>query len=89
VTGIYAPEEGRVDDTKVSYETLQKQLQNISKGDRVIIAGDFNVRVGKQPIPQVVRSFGKDPLNRNGCELRDFAHLQQLKNNMFFRKKDI
>jgi hypothetical protein len=33
VIGIYAPEEGRVDGTKVFYAFLQKQLQNISKGD--------------------------------------------------------
>jgi hypothetical protein len=86
---IYAPEDGRVDDTEVFYETLQKQLQNISKGDRVIISGDFNARVGNQPIPQVVGSFG-DHLIRNGCELRDFATNKNLKiTNTFYRKKDI
>jgi exonuclease III len=90
VIGIYAPEEGRVDYTEVFYETLQKQLQNISKGDGVIITGDFNARVAHQPIPRVVGSFGEDHLNRNGCEHRDFATYNNLKiTNMFYRKKDI
>jgi hypothetical protein len=62
-----------VEDTEVFYEPLQKHLQKISKGNRVIIAGDFNARVRNQPIPQVVGSFGADHVNRNGCEVRDFA----------------
>jgi hypothetical protein len=46
--------------------------------------------VGNQPIPQAVRSFGEDHLNRNGCELRDFATYNNLKiTNTFFGKKDI
>jgi len=34
-----------------------------------MICGDFNARVRKQPIPNVVGNFGEDCVNRNGQNL--------------------
>lgn len=90
IIGAYAPEEGKTEETELFYEELQKQINNISKGDYLIISGDLNARIGKIPIPEVVGAFGEDTLNRNGHELRHFAAYNELRiTNSFFRKRDI
>ncbi|XP_022204516.1 craniofacial development protein 2-like [Nilaparvata lugens] len=86
--GTYAPEEGKKEATIEFYEELQKQLTACNKADYVIVAGDLNARVGNQPIPQVVGTFGEYHLNENGRQLRDFCTYNELKiTNTFFRKK--
>lgn len=90
VVGVYAPEEGKYDETLLFYESLQKVLNTHIRTDYVIVAGDLNARVGSTPIPGVVGCFGEDVINRNGQELRQFASFNKLKiTNTFFRKKDI
>lgn len=90
VIGVYAPEEGRKAETMEFYECLQKQLTACKKTEYIIIAGDLNARVGNQPIPQVVGTFGECHLNENGRQLRDFCTFNELKiTNTFFRKKEI
>ena len=86
--GVYAPEEGREEETRRLYEQLQKEVDSYNKRDSLIISGDLNARVGNQPIPDVVGTFGEDCVNRNGQTLREFASFSGFKiTNTFFRKK--
>jgi len=37
---VYAPEEGKTEQTEEFYETLQDQIDKISKNDYIVVAGD-------------------------------------------------
>ena len=72
------------------YKQLQKEVDKYSKSDSLIISRDLNARVGNQPIPNVVGTFGEDCVNRNGQTLREFASFNDFKiANTFLRKKEI
>jgi len=57
IIGVYAPEEGREEETRRFYKQLQKEVDKYSKSDSLIISGNLNARVGNQPIPNVVGTF--------------------------------
>jgi len=42
---VYAPEEGKTEQTEEFFETLQDQIDKISKNDYIVVAGDYNARV--------------------------------------------
>jgi len=79
ITGVYAPEEGREEETRRFYKQLQKEVAKYNKSDSLIISGGLNARVGNQPIPNVVGTFGENCMNRNGQTLRDFASFNDFK----------
>ena len=56
---VYAPEEGKLEQTKEFYETLQDQVDKINKNDYFIVAGDYNARVGKIPIDGILGTIGE------------------------------
>jgi hypothetical protein len=90
IIGVYASEEGREEETRHFDEHLQKEVDKYSKSESLIISGDLNARVGNQPVPNVVGTFGEDCINRNGQTLREFASFNDFKiTNTFFRKRDI
>jgi len=75
---------------KCFYKQLQKEVDKYNKSDSLIISGDLNARVGNQPIPNVVGTFGEDCMNRNGQTLREFTSFNDFKiANTSFRKKEI
>ena len=85
IIGVYAPEEGREEETRRFYKHLQKEVDKYSKSDSLIISGDLNARVGNQPLPNVVGTFGEEHINRNGQTLREFASFNDFKiTNTFF-----
>jgi exonuclease III len=87
---IYAPEEGRNEDSDEFYETLQKEINSTNKNDYLILGGDLNARIGNNPIPDLIGTNGEPTLNKNGQALRDFVPFNELKiTNTFFRHKDI
>jgi Endonuclease/Exonuclease/phosphatase family. len=49
--GIYAPVEGKEQDTEEFYRDLQQSMDKTPQKENIILAGDFNGRVGNQPIP--------------------------------------
>lgn len=90
IVGVYAPEEGKIEDTTIFYDKLQQELNGIKNTENIIIGGDLNARVGNLPIPGIIGTFGENVINRNGEELRQFATYNRLKiTNTFYRKKDI
>ncbi len=90
IIGIYAPEEGKREETEIFYDQLQKQLEKNNKNDYIILCDDFNARVGNTSIPEIMGDNGEHHLNAYGKELRQFATMNHLEiSNTFFRKRDI
>ena len=65
-------------------------MDKIPKKEYIILAGDFNERIGNQPIPECIGTFGEQLTNHNGAASRDFCTFNKLKiTNSFYRHKDI
>jgi len=45
------------------------------KNENIILAADFNGRIGNQPIPECIGTYGEQVTNHNGAALRDFVLL--------------
>ncbi|PSN39147.1 hypothetical protein C0J52_21858 [Blattella germanica] len=63
VIGVYAPSNGNTMETEEFYKDLQCELNMANKTDYIIIAGDLNARIGKNPVLNVVGDNGEDVLN--------------------------
>lgn len=80
ITGVYAPEEGKNEETTQFYKRLQREID--------IVCGDLNARVGNNVIPQIMGPHEERHLNNNGEPLLHFAAHNSLRtSNTFFRKK--
>lgn len=89
ITGTYAPEEGKEEESEKFYNLLQKHIQANSK-DHILLAGDLNARIGKEPIKNLIGIHGEEHLNNNGRQLRELLTMNSLKiTNTFFKKRDI
>jgi len=87
---VYAPKEGKTEQTKEFYETLQDQIDKISKNDYNVVAGDYNARGGNIPIYGILGTNVEITTNSNGHKLKEFASVNELKiMNTFFRHKEI
>ena len=65
-------------------------MDKIPKKENIILAGDFNGRIGNQPIPVCIGTYGEKVTNHNGAALTDFCPFNKLKiTNSFYRHKDI
>jgi len=88
--GVYRPVEGKEQETEEFYRELQKSVDKIPKKENIILAGDFNARIGNQPIPECIGTYGEQVTNYNGAALRDFCAFNKLKvTNSFYRHKNI
>ena len=76
---VYAPEEGKTEQTEEFYETLQDQTDKISKNDYIVFAGDYNARVGNIPIDGILGTNGEITTNSNGHKVKEFASVNELK----------
>jgi len=56
---VYAPEEGKTEQTEEFYETLQDKIDKISKNDYIVVARDYNARVGNTPIDGILGTMLK------------------------------
>ena len=54
-------------------------MEKIPKMENIILAGDFNGRIGNQPIPEHIGPYGEQIIRRNGATLSDFCALNKLK----------
>jgi len=90
IVGVYAPVEGNEQETEEFYRELQQSMDKIPKKENIILAGDFNGRIGNQPIPECIGTYGEQVMNHNGAAFRDFCAFNKLKiTNSFYRHKDI
>ena len=46
IVGLYAPVERKEQDTEEFYRELQQSMEKIPKNENIILAGDFNGRMG-------------------------------------------
>ena len=70
----------------VSTNNYRKEVDKYSKSDGLMISGDLNARVGNQPIPNVIGTFGENCIPRNRKTLSEFASFNDLKiTNTFFK----
>ena len=76
---VSASEEGKLEQIEEFYETLQDQVDKINKNDYIIVAGDYNARVGKIPIDGILCTNGEITINNNGHKLKEFASVNELK----------
>ena len=87
---VYAPEEWKTEQTDEFYETLQDQIDKISKNDYIVVTGDYNARVGNIPIDGILCTNGEISTKSNGHKQNEFASVNELKiTNTFFRHKEI
>jgi len=77
--GLYATVEEKEQDTGKFYRELKRSTDKIPKKENIILTGDFNGRIGNQPIPECIRPYGEQVTNHNGAALRDFLHCINLK----------
>jgi len=87
---VFDPEEGRTEQTEEFYETLKDQINKINKNDYIIVAGDYNARVGKIPIDGILGTNGEITVDNNEHKLKEFASVNELKiMNTFLSHKEI
>jgi len=87
---VYAPEEGKIEQSEEFYEALQDQIDKISKNDYIVVTGVYNARVGNIPIDGILGTNGEISTKSNGHKLKEFASVNELKiTNTFFRHKEI
>jgi len=72
------PVEGKKKDTEEFYRELQQSIDKIPKNENIILAGDFNGRIGIQPIPECILTYGEQVTNHNGEALRDCYAFNEL-----------
>lgn len=88
---VYAPNE---DDTVANKEKFWDELTEITEDakGKIIIAGDFNSRVGKKDHKyyKEIGTHGEDKRNDNGKRMLQFCKMQNMIiTNTFFKHKDI
>jgi hypothetical protein len=76
---VYAPEEGKTEQTEEFCETLQDKIDKISKNYCIVVAGDCNARVGNIPIDGILGTNGEIATDSNGHKLKEFASVNEFK----------
>jgi len=65
-------------------------MDKIPKNENIILAGDLNGRIGNQPVPECIGTYGEQVTNHNRAALRDFCAFNKLKiTYSFYRHKDV
>lgn len=80
VIGIYAPNDDATQQIKDQfYWCLSQELNRIKGHQDIIIAGDFNARVGSREQDEVVGKYGENTINGSGEHLIEFCNQFNLK----------
>lgn len=91
VVSAYAPTLKSSEESKDTfYQQLSEAIQKVPTGDRLILLGDFNARVGRDRScwPDCLGEFGVGNQNENGQRLLEFCSRNQLcVTNTYFKGK--
>jgi len=60
------------------YETLQETMNNIPKGDVVLVMGDFNAKIGAVEGDQFIGRYGLGSRNESGYMLHELCAVNDL-----------
>jgi exonuclease III len=85
ITGIYTPVEGKTSEREEFYDELQAVYDKIYKSYYLILTGDFNARVGAQPVDKCTGSQGEQTVNNNGTDLIHFCLFNKLSHKHLFQ----
>ncbi|XP_043496495.1 craniofacial development protein 2-like [Polistes fuscatus] len=90
ILSIYAPDENKAKQKREDfYKELERIIESLPPRERVVILGDFNARIGHQPIPGIRQRFNEQTLNENGKLMIDFCSLNGFRiTNTFFNHKE-
>lgn len=66
---VNAPVEGKQEETN-----LQGIIGKATETERLILAGDFNARIGNKPFNDCVGSEGEGTISSDDTGLTDFVH---------------
>jgi len=93
VVSVYAPQAGRLEEEKESfYDALDDVVAGVGKGERLVLAGDFNGHVGKEVegFGGVHGGQGYGVRNSEGNRLLEFADSREMiVANTWFGKGDV
>lgn len=91
IIGIYAPnDDASVTNKDIFSNDLKQILDDIPNREEIILAGDFNARVGNIRQGRVLGPFGEERKNNNGERVLNLCEEYNLKiANSFFKHKDI
>jgi hypothetical protein len=89
IISIYAPVEGKTPETEEFFDELQAVCDKINKSDYLIPAGDFNARVGAQPVDTCIGLEGEQTVNNNGRDLIIKRHFGNMTTDTKLRLHDI
>ena len=88
---VYAPEEGKTEQTEEFYETLQDQIDQISKNEVTLSLPEFIMQeLEIFLLAEFWVQMVKLATNSNGHKLKEFAPVNELKTRTtFFKHKEI
>ena len=78
IVRLNVPVEGK-EEREEFYRELQQNMEKIPKTENIISAGNFNGRLGNQPIPEHIGPYGEQIMSRNGATLSDYCALNKHK----------
>ena len=91
VVSVYGPGmEKNENERERFWESLNECISGFSEGERVIVLGDLNAKVGEREIDGVVGKFGVPGVNENGeCLVEMCVERGLIVGNTWFQKKMI
>ena len=85
---VYIPAEGNKEERERYWEELGECIESFKVGEKVIVLGDMNAKVGDEGIEGVIGSFGVPGLNDNGECLIDMCAAREMRvGGTYFKKK--
>ena len=71
---VYAPTQDHGDEEiEAFYEEIEKAIKIVKSDEVLIVMGDWNAKVGDEPIPGVMGRFGLGNQNERGQRLQQFC----------------
>ena len=85
---IYAPTQDNGDEeVDAFYEEIEKAIKIVKSDEVLIVMGDWNVKVGSDPVPGVIGRYGLGDQNERGQRLQQFGlENRQVISNTFFHQ---